>query len=65
MKKINFKIVTLFILVAFISFLFVNCSDDDSVASSEEGATEETTEEETVVDDPNFVATDWTTETPS
>lgn len=59
MKKINFKITTLFIVVILTTFLFVNCSDDDSVSE------EETTEEETVIDDPDFVATDWTTETHS
>ena len=56
MKKASFRI-TLLVNVLFIAtFLFISCSDDESIIE---------TETEVEIDDPDFVATDWTTETHS
>ncbi|WP_396603347.1 CotH kinase family protein [Algibacter sp. R77976] len=60
MKNINFKITTLLSIIAIVPFLFMNCSTKDSNDDSEDDY-----EEEVVIDNTDFEATDWTTETHS
>ncbi|MEO9510953.1 MAG: CotH kinase family protein [Flavobacteriaceae bacterium] len=65
MKKGIFKIKTLFSILFLATYLFIGCSTKEIVIDDEEG--EEQAEENTdvVIDDPDFVATDWTIETHS
>ena len=56
MKKANFRIAFLVNVLFLVTFLFINCSDDESVTE---------TEEEVTLNDPDFVVTDGTTETHS
>ena len=61
MKNPRIKIsILLFILSA---FLFINCSDDET--NAEDGDTTDETDTTPILDDADFVATDWTTETHS
>lgn len=59
MKNINLKRKPLLSIIAIVPFLFMNCSTKESVDQELEG--DEETEE--VIDDTDFEATDWTTET--
>ncbi|MBU2950080.1 CotH kinase family protein [Tamlana agarivorans] len=59
MKRNNIKTKNRLSLIAIVSFLFLNCSTKESIVE-ETGAGEDT---EVVIDDADFEATDWTTET--
>ncbi|PWH83183.1 spore coat protein [Algibacter marinivivus] len=66
MKTINlFKVIAKTSLLALCLITFIACSSDDSETEeiTEEIMEEEEEEEEVVIDDADFEATDWTTET--
>ncbi|KQC30381.1 CotH kinase family protein [Flagellimonas eckloniae] len=65
MKKAIFKIAAPLSIILFAAFLFIGCSTKEIVLDDEEA--EEQAEENTdvVIDDTDFVATDWTIDTHS
>ena len=58
MKHVKIKISTLLSILFLATFLLMSCSDDDTESVTE-------TEEEVILEDPDFIATDWTDETHS
>ncbi len=63
MKTIKLTVVTLALLAG--SYIAFSCSKDEDILTEIEKETETETETGTTVDNPNFVPTDWTTETHS
>ncbi|GAA3650580.1 CotH kinase family protein [Flavivirga jejuensis] len=64
MKKIIFKLSTLLSILFIITSLFIRCSNDDTT-TEEEGDVTDDDDTEAVIDDTDFVATDWTEATHS
>lgn len=64
MRKIKLSISILMMTLTLTSCLLINCSSDDTVTEIEETG-DETVDDTVTIDDTDFVATDWTTETHS
>ncbi|MDO5970691.1 CotH kinase family protein [Flavivirga aquimarina] len=64
MEKIIFKISILLSFMLLTTYTFIGCSNDDTVTETEEGS-DDGDDTEVVIDDTDFVATDWTDATHS
>ncbi len=70
MKKFTFKYITVLSILFLATLLFTGCSDDDPIIEADDNTSvvdddSSTDDDSTTIEDADFVATDWTTETHS
>lgn len=69
MKKLTFKSISVLSMLVVATFLVAGCSDDDPIIETEDDSSvvddTETDDDTTTVEDADFVAADWTTDTHS